>query len=582
MMKNASIKVKVQFVFATLLFVAAVWAIASFIVSRQTSESMQQMVRSSTLLRNQTDTDMEHDAIRGDVLGILAARTEPSLNAPELAQSLKERIAEFRTLYDKTLAYTGSQQVHDSAASTKPDVELYLSSAQQIADATASGQPISPDALVQFNDKFEKLETSLGAVSDAIGRHVAETRAEADGTAREGFYVTLACLLLIATTILLVWRSFTAQILRPIFEIKEAVERLTARNLIIDIAAADRKDELGELAHAVYGMRDWISEAIAARHAQEQEIVHTVGSALARLAGGDLSSRIDTELKGAFASLKDDFNQAVAQLSQALGSVHHSTDRMLTSAEEINRSAGDLARRNENQAHSLKNIADAISDVSEKVASSAEAVKGAQSVVQDVNSAVTQGGDVIQRAVDAMDKIETSSRAIDSIITVIDGIAFQTNLLALNAGVEAVRAGDAGKGFNVVASEVRALAQRSAEAANEIKKLISSSSSHVETGVHLVREAGDSLHAILNKVAEISAVMDNLTASATEQAGTLRTIDTSAHDIQGITQQNAAATEEVSAVTRKVVTVTREVVDQLSGFTLDDGGSRALPRAKAA
>jgi hypothetical protein len=162
-------------------------------------------------------------------------------------------------------------------------------------------------------------------------------------------------------------------------------------------------------------------------------------------------------------------------------------------------------------------------------------VKGAQSVVQDVNSAVTQGGDVIQRAVDAMDKIETSSRAIDSIITVIDGIAFQTNLLALNAGVEAVRAGDAGKGFNVVASEVRALAQRSAEAANEIKKLISSSSSHVETGVHLVREAGDSLHAILNKVAEISAVMDNLTASATEQAGTLRTIDTSAHDIQGIT-----------------------------------------------
>jgi CHASE3 domain sensor protein len=222
MMKNASIKVKVQFVFATLLFVAAVWAIASFIVSRQTSESMQQMVRSSTLLRNQTDTDMEHDAIRGDVLGILAARTEPSLNAPELAQSLKERIAEFRTLYDKTLAYTGSQQVHDSAASTKPDVELYLSSAQQIADATASGQPISPDALVQFNDKFEKLETSLGAVSDAIGRHVAETRAEADGTAREGFYVTLACLLLIATTILLVWRSFTAQILRPIFEIKEA------------------------------------------------------------------------------------------------------------------------------------------------------------------------------------------------------------------------------------------------------------------------------------------------------------------------------------------------------------------------
>ncbi|MDQ4420314.1 methyl-accepting chemotaxis protein [Sphingobium sp. DEHP117] len=581
-MKRSSIRFKVQLTFGLLLAVAASWALASHIVNREITNAMRQMVQASALLRNQTDTDMEHDAIRGDVLGILAAQTVPSLNAPALAQSLKERVTNFREFYDATLTYDQSKAVTDSATGVKADVEMYLTSAEQIAEAALASQPVSPDALSQFNAKFKALEGSLGGVSDAIETHVAETRSHAGDAARRGNYVTYACLLLIVGTILFVWRSFAKQFLRPIFEIKGAVEQLTRRDLDITIEATERGDELGELGEAVYGMRDQIAEAVAARKAQEEEIVHTIGSALARLASGDLSSRIETELKGAFASLKDDFNQAVHQLSAVLSTVHQSTDKMLTSAEEINRSADDLARRNEQQAGSIRAIADAISDVSEKVAASAKSVRAAQTAVKDVNGAVAQGGTVIQRAVEAMDKIETSSRAIDSIISVIDGIAFQTNLLALNAGVEAVRAGEAGKGFNVVASEVRALAQRSADAAHEIKQLISNSSSQVETGVKLVREAGDSLEAILARVMEISTVMESVTSSATEQAGSLSAIDGSAHDIQGITQQNAAATEQVTAVTRMVVDVTRDVVSQLSSFTLDSNSAAKDHRRRLA
>lgn len=370
-MKRSSIRFKVQFTFATLLAVAVSWALASYVVNHQITQAMRQMVQASALLRNQTDTDMEHDAIRGDVLGILAATSEPSLNPQELAGSLKERTANFRDLFDATQAYDHSKAVKDSAAAVKPDVEMYLASADQIAEATLGGQPISPEALAQFNAKFEALEGSLGALSDTIEKHGADTRVIAGDAARHGTYVTIGCLLLIAGTILMIWRSFMTQFLRPIFEIKGAVEQLTRRDLAIAIEAAGREDELGELSQAVYGMRDWIAEALAARKQQEEEIVRTIGSALARLASGDLSSQIETDLQGAFASLKDDFNQAVHQLSTVLGTVHQSTDKMLTGAEEINRSADDLARRNEQQAGSLKTIADAISDVSEKVAASA-------------------------------------------------------------------------------------------------------------------------------------------------------------------------------------------------------------------
>ncbi|MEZ5655125.1 MAG: methyl-accepting chemotaxis protein [Sphingobium sp.] len=568
--------------FAALLGVAVLWALASFGTNYAISNAMHEMVDAYSLLRNQTDTDMEHDAIRSDVLGIIAAQNEASINAKELATSLKERVTDFQVHFAETLAYRNSDEVHKVAAAAEADVKIYLQAATSLANAAERGRPVDIRVMKQFDEKFERLEGGMGAVSDAIENHGSDMREKATFMASLSQYVTLGCLLLIAGTIMVVWRVFTGQVISPVLDIKQAVDKLKQRELSIVIDAAQRKDELGALANSIYGMRDWIREAIAARARQEEQIVETFGGALAKLAGGDLSSHILTELDGSFAALKENYNQAVHQLSGTLESVHLSTDKMVTSAEEICRSTDDLAHRNEQQAVNLKSMAEAISDVSEQMASSADAVRGAQSAVQDVNGTVSQGGDVIQRAVQAMDQIETSSRAIDNIISVIDGIAFQTNLLALNAAVEAARAGEAGKGFNVVASEVRALAQRSADAAHEIKQLISTSSSQVESGVQLVREAGDSLQTILEKVQEIATVMDNLTSSATEQAGVLSEIDTSAQQIQNITEQNAVATEEVTAATRQVVEVTRDVTGQLSSFKLENGGDARMPQARAA
>jgi methyl-accepting chemotaxis protein len=184
-----------------------------------------------------------------------------------------------------------------------------------------------------------------------------------------------------------------------------------------------------------------------------------------------------------------------------------------------------------------------------------ETATGAQAVTQTIALAdreAGEGGDVVRRAIEAMAAIELSAQEIGQIISVIDGIAFQTNLLALNAGVEAARAGEAGKGFAVVATEVRALAQRSADAAQSIKALITTSGEQVGAGVELVRESGTRLEAIVRRISEISALIGGIDGSATRQAVNLGQINGAMREMDRMTQQNAAMVEESSAATRSL------------------------------
>ena len=159
---------------------------------------------------------------------------------------------------------------------------------------------------------------------------------------------------------------------------------------------------------------------------------------------------------------------------------------------------------------------------------------------------------MVKRAVGAMDSIVSSSKTITQIIDLIDGIAFQTNLLALNAGVEAARAGEAGRGFAVVANEVRALAQRSAEAARDIKGLISGSAQHVEMGVKLVNETGEALDAIITQVAEIGILIEDIATAAVDQASSISKVNVTMGELDRMTQQNAAMVEESAAASRNL------------------------------
>lgn len=325
--------------------------------------------------------------------------------------------------------------------------------------------------------------------------------------------------------------------------------------------------------------RQRLEQVRVASESAQNAVVAALGQALDSLAQGDLVSRLAVEVPAEFQKLKDDFNNAVGILEQTMSRVTAATDGIRGGSDEIGVAADDLSRRTEQQAASLEETAAALDEITSTVRRSAAGAKQASEVVAGAKSDAERSGVVVDQAVAAMGEIETSSREIGNIIGVIDEIAFQTNLLALNAGVEAARAGEAGRGFAVVAQEVRALAQRSADAAKEIKTLIGASTRQVEAGVGLVGQTGQALRGIVAKVAEIDTLIVQISASAQEQATGLHQVNTAVNQMDQVTQQNAAMVEQTTAATHALKGQTAELVALISAFQV--GTSRRFGASAA-
>lgn len=311
----------------------------------------------------------------------------------------------------------------------------------------------------------------------------------------------------------------------------------------------------------------------AEKVAQEEAISASIGVGLRALANGDLSHRVETELNGPLAKLKDDFNQAIPKLQSTLVAVVGSIDTIATGAREIESASDDLSRRTENQAASLEQTAAAFEEITATLKTTAQNAGRASSVVGKTRIAAQSSGEIVESTISAMSEIEQSSRKINDIIGVIDEIAFQTNLLALNAGVEAARAGDAGKGFAVVASEVRALAQRSSQAAKEIKTLIGASSDHVGAGVKFVGQSGEALKEIVSEIVEISSLVSEIAEATRQQSLGIEEINAAMSQMDQVTQQNAAMVEESTAASHQLAGEAQRLSALMEAFHI--GKSRA-------
>ncbi len=282
------------------------------------------------------------------------------------------------------------------------------------------------------------------------------------------------------------------------------------------------------------------------------QAVDELGEGLTRLAAGDLTGAIETPFLPALDKVRVDFNSAVERLSGAMRTVAENTDAIAHGSREMTTAAGELSRRTERQAATVEETAAALEQITQTVADSAKRAGEAGDLVAKTKLGAGHSGSIVRKAIGAMDQIANSSREISNIISVIDEIAFQTNLLALNAGVEAARAGEAGKGFAVVAQEVRELAQRSANAAKEIKTLITASSEHVKSGVTLVGETGSALEEIVSQVTEIDGNVVAIVTAAREQSTGLTEINKAVNAMDQVTQDNASMVEETTAASGKL------------------------------
>jgi methyl-accepting chemotaxis protein len=313
------------------------------------------------------------------------------------------------------------------------------------------------------------------------------------------------------------------------------------------------------------------------RTAEEQaRVVETLADGLGRLRAGDLTRGI-AGMPDAAKQIETDFNDAVNQLRQTISTLMAATQEVTGTASEIAASTNDLSQRTEEQAASLEQTSASMEQISGTVKKNAENAEHANQLSSTTREVANRGGEVVSETVGAMARIQESSRKISDIIGVIDEIARQTNLLALNAAVEAARAGEAGRGFAVVASEVRSLAQRSSQAAKDIKELINHSTGEVAEGVDLVNRAGASLAEIVQSIEKVAGIVSQIAHACGEQATGIDQINKALTQMDEVTQQNSALVEE-NAAAAKALEGQAQSMDRQAGF-FQVGRTAAAPAA---
>jgi methyl-accepting chemotaxis protein len=558
------------------------------------SENNAEVARAAQILRNHMQADMMHDAMRADVLAsMLASNPAAGIDAAAVKADLVEHDASFREMIAANKALAVDDKTKTILASVERPLLAYIASATEIVDLASKDPSAALKALPEFMAQFSTLETAMEqtgdqitAASDDISKQSSEIKASVD--------IVLEALLASAALFAFGLYFLTRKtVTKPILSLSSDMQRLAGGDTAIACTGIGRADEIGTMASAVEVFRQAAiankqlekdaeaarlqgeTERVTARKQADEDAAERLRAAtsglaagLKRLASGDLAFQIDEPFAPDFENLRHDFNMSIRQLDQTLSAIAAAIAAIDEGTREIASGAGDLSKRTEQQAASLEETAAALDQITANVSNSSKRTDEARTEATDANRNAAKSSEVVSHAEEAMRRIEASSQQISSIIGVIDEIAFQTNLLALNAGVEAARAGDAGKGFAVVAQEVRELAQRSAQAAKEIKGHIQKSSVEVESGVKLVLDTSQVLKAISEQIARINQHMDAIAVSAREQSTGLAEVNTAVNSMDQVTQQNAAMVEQSTAASGHLAEEAAKLRELVSRFRL--------------
>lgn len=526
--RNLSIKSKLLLLSAlAITFVVAV-ALAGYWGIKILQESSHEMGDKFSALRNALEADMMHDAVRGDVLAILrAASLNETKPYDEAAAGLKEHSSWFRQAITKNEALSLNANTKEALAKVKPNLNDYLASAEKIATLAKADPTAASNLYPAFEEVFAKLEVEQQNLLNVL-----ET-SNKDSINKTNLSASLASRTVIIVTLLSILASLVFSI-------------LFAKHLT------------GSLYQAL-GM----AERVARGHLDERTI--------------DVHSRDET------GKLIAAMNKMRGALANIVGQVRSGAESVYLAADQISVGNENLSRRTEQQAATLEQIAASTEELAATVRETAQDAREANQRAAQASEVAVRGGRITGEAVQTMAEISDSAKRIAEITSIIDGIAFQTNILALNAAVEAARAGEQGKGFAVVATEVRALAHRSADAAKEIKQLISASVAKVAGGTALVAQAGQAMDEIITAVKGVTDLISRVATTSQEQGQGLEQVNQAIAQLDGVAQQNAALVEEASAAAESLRNEVQSLTNLVDQFKITHAPRAAMidpPRPK--
>jgi len=534
---------------------------------------------------------------------------------------------------DRRAAFQARKQLMQDFAKYRREVSRIAETSGGAAARDFGNQPqyaTLRDSLDKdLDDAIQRNDQGIGAISRQLDEFIeTETR----------LLIALSAVIIVGS-LLLGFGVSLVTITRPINRLAAGMRRLADGHTQTDVYGATRGDEIGVMAKTVQVFKDNMiarekaeadiadqrriaEEQRNARETRERKAIEEISTLCDKAAAGDLDTRLNEEDKdgflltisqrlngltgmlqqvtgelatvttgmaqgdlgndirgdyhGVFGQLKTGVNGMADKLRQIAGELNQSAAAVKEAAAEISTGSQDLASRTESQAASIEETAASMHEITATVKQNADNAQAANQMAEVARAAADKGGAVMQNVVQSMTGIEGSAQKIGDIISLIDEIAFQTNLLALNASVEAARAGEAGKGFAVVAQEVRALAQRSANASRDIKALITESNGQVREGGKLVAQAGESLTEIVGAVKKVSDIVAEIAAASREQATGLEQVNTAVGTMDEMTQRNGALVEETSASAQALSQQAGQLAQLVSFFRIGHGQPRLV------